>query len=196
MRPPELEAQLRVAAVDHLVLEPEFRGRDYVADLESIGSLPATPQSQITRDEVAALERDASAGAVSDEFVDALDQAVRPADDLVIVFTSGSRGTPKGVIHTHGGALGATQAGLAIRGLERGDRLYIPMPFFWVGGLGTGLLSTLVAGATLDHGTTTRTGIDASPPRTRAGDVVPRLAGPSRRASPPIRTSRAPTSRP
>ena len=86
---------------------------------------------------------------MSDAFFDALDQAVRPADDLVIVFTSGSRGAPKGVIHTHGAALGATQAGLAVRGLERGDRLYIPMPFFWVGGLGTGLLSTLVAGATL-----------------------------------------------
>jgi acyl-CoA synthetase (AMP-forming)/AMP-acid ligase II len=148
LRPPELEAQLRVAAVDHVVLEREFRGRDYVSDLESIGSLPRL-RSQITRDDVTALEREASAGAVSDEFVDALDRAVRPADDLVIVFTSGSRGTPKGVIHTHGGALGATQAGLAVRGVERGDRLYIPMPFFWVGGLGTGLLSTLVAGATL-----------------------------------------------
>ena len=68
---------------------------------------------------------------------------MRPADDLVIVFTSGSRGAPKGVIHTHGGALGATQAGLAVRGLDAGDRLYIPMPFFWVGGLGTG--SALVA---------------------------------------------------
>ena len=29
------------------------------------------------------------------------------------------------------------------------DRLYIPMPFFWVGGFGTGLLSTLIVGATL-----------------------------------------------
>ena len=88
-------------------------------------------------------------GAAPAALVDALDLAVRPADDLVIVFTSGSRGTPKGVIHTHGGALGATQAGLGVRGLEAGDRLYIPMPFFWVGGLGTGLLSALVAGATL-----------------------------------------------
>ena len=74
---------------------------------------------------------------------------MRPADDLAVIFTSGSRGTPKGVIHTHGGALGATAAGLDARRLGRDDRLYIPMPFFWVGGFGTGLLSALVAGATL-----------------------------------------------
>ena len=83
------------------------------------------------------------------ELVDALDAAVRPADDLAVIFTSGSRGDPKGVIHTHGGALGATAAGLDARRVTADDRLYIPMPFFWVGGFGTGLLSTLVAGATL-----------------------------------------------
>jgi acyl-CoA synthetase (AMP-forming)/AMP-acid ligase II len=83
------------------------------------------------------------------DLVAALDHSVRPADDLAIVFTSGSRGTPKGVIHTHGGALAATAAGLDVRRLGHDDRLYIPMPFFWVGGLGTGLLSVLIAGATL-----------------------------------------------
>ena len=80
----------------------------------------------------------------------ALDASVRPADDLAIVFTSGSRGTPKGVIHTHGGALGAHRVrARRPRRSTRDDRLYIPMPFFWVGGFGTGLLSALVAGATL-----------------------------------------------
>jgi acyl-CoA synthetase (AMP-forming)/AMP-acid ligase II len=144
LRPPELEAQLRVGGVDHLVFEREFRGRDYAADLASIGPLPRL-RTSITADELAEMADAAPFAAL----VDGLERAVRPADDLVIVFTSGSRGTPKGVIHTHGGALGATQAGLAVRGLGAGDRLYIPMPFFWVGGLGTGLLSALVAGATL-----------------------------------------------
>jgi acyl-CoA synthetase (AMP-forming)/AMP-acid ligase II len=81
--------------------------------------------------------------------VDGLAAAVTPADDLAIIFTSGSRGTPKGVIHTHGGGLGNTEAGLVPRCIGRDEVLYVPMPFFWVGGFGTGLLSVLLAGATL-----------------------------------------------
>src|SRR6476661_255896 len=156
LRPPELAAQLRIAGVEHLVLLGEFLGRDYVADLMAI-----SPELVAgTRLMVEALPRlrtitvwedhDPAPGATNDdELVVTLDGSVRPADDLAIVFTSGSRGTPKGVIHTHGGALAATAAGLEVRRLTRDDRLYIPMPFFWVGGLGTGLLSTLIAGATL-----------------------------------------------
>ena len=36
LRPPELAAQLRTAGVEHLVLQGEFLGRDYVADLMAI----------------------------------------------------------------------------------------------------------------------------------------------------------------
>jgi acyl-CoA synthetase (AMP-forming)/AMP-acid ligase II len=81
--------------------------------------------------------------------VGALGDRVRPADDMVILFTSGSRGTPKGVIHTHGAALRAVASGLEARCVGTGERLYIPMPFFWTGGFGQGLLTALVAGATL-----------------------------------------------
>jgi acyl-CoA synthetase (AMP-forming)/AMP-acid ligase II len=67
----------------------------------------------------------------------------------VILFTSGSRGAPKGVIHTHGGAIRATAAGLSSRCVGPDERLYIPMPFFWTGGFSGGLMTALVAGATL-----------------------------------------------
>ena len=65
------------------------------------------------------------------------------------MFTSGSSGPPKGVIHSHGNALGAVQSGLAARCIDADTRLYLPMPFFWVGGFGSGMLSALLAGATL-----------------------------------------------
>jgi acyl-CoA synthetase (AMP-forming)/AMP-acid ligase II len=86
---------------------------------------------------------------VSAGLVAALGDRVRAADDMVVLFTSGSRGAPKGVIHTHGAALRAVASGLEARCVDAGTRLYIPMPFFWTGGFGQGLLTALVAGATL-----------------------------------------------
>jgi acyl-CoA synthetase (AMP-forming)/AMP-acid ligase II len=156
LRPPELEAQLLTAGVEHLVILGSFLARDYVADLMTISpelvagaslAVPALPRLRT----ITVWEGDGPAGdaGARRELVDALDASVRPADDLAVIFTSGSRGIPKGVVHTHGGALAATEAGLAVRRLGHDDRLYIPMPFFWVGGFGTGLLSVLIAGATL-----------------------------------------------
>jgi acyl-CoA synthetase (AMP-forming)/AMP-acid ligase II len=142
LRPPELEAQLQVASVTHLVLVPSFRSRAYLEDLDAV-----TPHVPSLR-RVWTLEGPPS-DAVADELVTALEDVVRPADDLVVLFTSGSRGAPKGVVHTHGGALRAVASGLDARCIGSGDRLYIPMPFFWTGGFSSGLLSVLLAGATL-----------------------------------------------
>jgi acyl-CoA synthetase (AMP-forming)/AMP-acid ligase II len=157
LRPPELVAQLRTAAVEHLVVVPEFRGRRYLQELQEISPIlvpESGPIFDVTLPRLRAIvtwpEGLATGGPAADtKLVDALERAVQPADDLAIIFTSGSRGTPKGVIHTHGGALGATAAGLGVRCVTRDDRLYVPMPLFWVGGFGTGLLSVLLAGATL-----------------------------------------------
>lgn len=146
LRPPELRAQLVTAGIEHLVVVPAFRGRDHLADLEVAGA-DAPRLREVTL--LADLLATAAPGPVDAAFVDALDASVRPADDMAVIFTSGSRGTPKGVIHTHGGALGAVTASLGPRRIGPGDRMYIPMPFFWMGGFGGGLLSVLVAGATL-----------------------------------------------
>ncbi|HEX4015590.1 MAG TPA: class I adenylate-forming enzyme family protein [Frankiaceae bacterium] len=155
LKPPELQAQLSVAAVTHLVVAREFRGRVYLDEVESIapGALNAGPEGR--RSQVLPLLRHVWAldaipeDTVSRALVSAMEADVRPADDLVVLFTSGSRGTPKGVIHTHGGGLRATASGLASRRIGSDERLYIPMPFFWTGGFSSGLMSVLVAGATL-----------------------------------------------
>jgi acyl-CoA synthetase (AMP-forming)/AMP-acid ligase II len=141
LRPPELAAQLRVSGVSHLVVAREFRGRRYADEVDTIGPLPFL-RAVWTDDTL-------PSDVVDDALVGALEAVVRPADDLVVVFTSGSRGVPKGVVHTHGGALRAVASSLDARCVRPGERLYIPMPFFWTGGLASGLLTVLVAGATL-----------------------------------------------
>lgn len=145
---PELVAQLRVAAVQFLVGVEEFRGRRYLdqlrGELIAATELPALQQVW-TVDQLASV----TAAAGPARIVDALAATVTPADPLVIMFTSGSSGAPKGVLHSHGGALGAVRSGLAARCIDADTRLYLPMPFFWVGGFGGGVLSALLAGATL-----------------------------------------------
>ncbi|MDA2895317.1 class I adenylate-forming enzyme family protein [Mycolicibacterium sp. BiH015] len=142
LTPRELTAQLRTASVQHLVAVEEFRGHRYLDGFDV--PLPAL-RTIWTADEVASLQ---SHPAAADTAV-AMSRGIRPADPMAIIFTSGSSGPPKGVCHSHGNAIGAVRAGLESRCIDTGTRLYLPMPFFWVGGLGGGLLSALIAGATL-----------------------------------------------
>ncbi len=128
---PELTEQLRTASVQHLIAVEEFRGRRYAP-----GPVPS-------------LRRIWRPGEVLTLRGTTPFPPVRPADPLIIMFTSGSSGPPKGVRHSHGSALGAVRSGLDARLITEDTRLYLPMPFFWVGGFGAGILSALLAGATL-----------------------------------------------
>ncbi|WP_433621157.1 AMP-binding protein [Nocardia sp. CA-120079] len=151
----ELVAQLRVAAVEFVITVEEFRGHRYVEGLrDELGphddgpihnpALPALRRVW-TVDQVNGL----AVSVTATEVATALARTVAAADPLTIMFTSGSRSLPKGVIHSHGNAFGAVRSGLASRCIDGDTRLYLPMPFFWVGGFGGGILSALLAGATL-----------------------------------------------
>jgi len=152
----ELVAQLRTASVQVLISVEEFRGHRYLDDLRSTLGVPSLSET-LQRPDLPALRQvwavdrlpDVSAAESNRSIVDALAATVTPSDPMLIMFTSGSSGAPKGVVHSHGSALGAVRSGLASRCIDSETRLYLPMPFFWVGGFGSGVLSALVAGATL-----------------------------------------------
>lgn len=157
LRAGELVVQLRAASVQYLISVEEFRGHHYLQELAEELCAPDLASGIAHHPELPALRRVWTTGyigklratAVSEQFVDALAASVRPSDPLVVMFTSGSSGAPKGVSHTHANALGAVRSGLSPRCITSDTRLYLPMPFFWVGGFGAGVLATLVAGATL-----------------------------------------------
>jgi acyl-CoA synthetase (AMP-forming)/AMP-acid ligase II len=149
----ELVAQLRTASVQVLISVEEFRGHHYLENLRSTLDLPDLAGTLHSPDlpalrQVWPADRLPEAS-VNHAIVDALAATVTPSDPLVIMFTSGSSGAPKGVVHSHGSALGAVRSGLVSRCIDSETRLYLPMPFFWVGGFGSGVLSALLAGATL-----------------------------------------------
>lgn len=89
------------------------------------------------------------AQAIDDDFLRSVEDAVTPADTMVMIYSSGSSGDPKGAVHTHGAILRHAQSLNQFRDLVASDRLYSPMPFFWVGGLVFSLLSAMQAGACL-----------------------------------------------
>ena len=77
------------------------------------------------------------------------EEEVRPADDLVVVTTSGTTALPKSVVHTHGSLVRHAYILARHRGVNSTDRIYSPMPFFWVGGLTMVVLQALSTGAAI-----------------------------------------------
>jgi len=75
--------------------------------------------------------------------------AVGAEDRSDILFTSGTTGTPKGVVSTHSRTLSVATDWTAMTGLRSGDRYLQVNPYFHMFGLKAGILTSLVAGATM-----------------------------------------------
>src|SRR5215470_4413779 len=91
----------------------------------------------------------ADASPVDAAFLAALEAEVAPSDPAVLVYSSGSTADPKGALHSHGTLVRHAFNLNQFRDLRADDRIFSPMPFFWVGGLVFSLLSTLHTGACL-----------------------------------------------
>jgi malonyl-CoA/methylmalonyl-CoA synthetase len=70
-----------------------------------------------------------------------------PTDDVLVVYTSGTTGDPKGAVHTHGSLLAGVRTLVDAWEWQPDDRLILALPLFHVHGLCAGLFGTLAAGA-------------------------------------------------
>jgi acyl-CoA synthetase (AMP-forming)/AMP-acid ligase II len=146
---------LRRSRAGVLVTVTDFLGTDYVAMLrEAEVELPDL-------DTVVVVRGPARDGTVS--WAELLDRAseddlaevarrraaVGPDDVADILFTSGTTGTPKGVVQTHARTLRVASDWVAMTGLTAGDRYLMVNPYFHMFGLKAGILACVVAGATM-----------------------------------------------
>ncbi|MGH8598196.1 MAG: AMP-binding protein, partial [Gammaproteobacteria bacterium] len=74
---------------------------------------------------------------------------IDPETSLVVVYTSGTTGFPKGVVHSHRNYVWAAEAFVLRMQLQPDDRLLTVLPFFHVNALFYSLGGALAAGATL-----------------------------------------------
>ena len=85
------------------------------------------------------------AAAISPEQLARRAESVKPTDTALIIFTSGTTGTPKGVMHNHS-ALRACRDRAVLWGLKPGDCTIAYLPMFHVYGLGEIIFAAMVAG--------------------------------------------------
>ncbi|OBY29297.1 AMP-binding protein, partial [Mycolicibacter kumamotonensis] len=165
---PELARTLRHADVNLLLMTPRYLNHDYLDRLERMaptltGSragqlfLPTLPHLRDVWTDVPSdrawirpIDEVRADNRVDDELLRQVESEVSAADPVTVIYTSGSTAEPKGVIHSHGALVRhSARVGWLAHGIGRGDRIYTPNPFFWIGGLSSVLLAALHAGATV-----------------------------------------------
>lgn len=86
---------------------------------------------------------------IDDDYLAQIESLVTPADDMIIICTSGTTANPKAVVHTHASALRNTWCYSSLVGLNTTDKVVNMMPFFWVGGHLLALMPAFYDGATM-----------------------------------------------
>ncbi len=170
-KPRELGYVLRHSDAAALVTVARFLGNDYLKRLEACvpglagqrGALYARELPHLRHvfvsgdaggrswtEPVASLEAAADAApAIDGAFLAEVEACVAPSDPMLVIYSSGSTADPKGAVHSHGAPLRHAYNTNQFRDFEPTDRVFSPMPFFWVGGFVFSLLSAMHAGAFL-----------------------------------------------
>jgi acyl-CoA synthetase (AMP-forming)/AMP-acid ligase II len=172
-KPRELGYVLRHADVQALLTVPRFLHNDYLERLLACApSLARQRPPMLLAPELPSLRHVFVSGAATpshafvtplsaleaaadlqpgldDAFLAAAEASVAPSDPMLVIYSSGSTADPKGAVHSHGGPIRHAHNLNQFRDLEGSDRIFSPMPFFWVGGFVFTLLAAMHEGAFL-----------------------------------------------
>jgi len=155
LEPPELAYVLAHSDASMLLMQNELAGHDYlgaVSALAARATLPAlrgaacvglSEQRGSIEPWTAFLERGHEVPA---DALDARASAVTPADDGIIIYTSGTTAAPKGVLHAHAPACLQSRRFVRHLALDRNVRSWSAFPLFWTAGFAMVMGATFAAG--------------------------------------------------
>jgi len=161
--PPELEYVLRHCDAEVLLLQRQLRGHAYLDQLDALWAAGRTglPFLRLAVCLDAGDQREGHSAvrgwswlleqgrSVPDALVDARLALVSPFDDGILIYTSGTTATPKGVLHAQRApALQAWRFARLLR-FDPEVRTWSAYPFFWTAGFAMVMGGTLAAGGCL-----------------------------------------------
>jgi len=116
---------------------PQLRRVVCLGDAPARGAIESVPEFLKSADEV------------SDGHLDAIAREILPADDALVIYTSGTTAHPKGVLHRQRAPVIQSWRFAEGMGLSTDDVVYSAQPLFWTAGMCMSLGACLAAGATL-----------------------------------------------
>jgi HIP---CoA ligase len=137
----------RMVVVREGFLDIDFAGMVADADLDGVATVVVGAEG--TAEGLGISEFLTRADRARDVEIDDRCAQLRPESLSDVLFTSGTTGAPKGVMLAHGPSVRAYTAYNESLGLRPGDRMLGVAPFFHCFGLKAGVLSAVLAGATL-----------------------------------------------
>ena len=137
----------RLAPPEHLFILQDSGARVLFCEAEfAAGAATVAPQIPDCRTVAMGADFDAFVDGAAD---DALDPSVGPDDALLIVYTSGTTGRPKGAVLTQNALMFNAINSIAMHDMTSDDVVFTNLPMFHVGGLNIQTTPALHAGATV-----------------------------------------------
>jgi fatty-acyl-CoA synthase len=154
----ELAYVLAHSEVSMLLMQRELAGHDYARTISALSDGATLPSLR----RITCVGLDAARGpihpwsafleignALPNDALDARANAVRPDDDGIIIYTSGTTAAPKGVLHAHAPACMQSRRFVRHLALDRDVRAWSAFPLFWTAGFAMVMGATLAAGGCL-----------------------------------------------
>lgn len=143
---PELEQLLGLCSARFVLTQRELLGRRFDHDLDELGAALGLA-GRVAAVGTDSWERFLAAGSsVTETDLHQRGARVTPGDPALVIFSSGTTATPKGILHTNRAPTLQFWLQARIFGRDRSTRMFSALPVFWTAGLNTAVGSTLAVG--------------------------------------------------